>query len=69
MNGYLKVEIVKPDFIKQLALKIYKRNSEKAKRTKTIFPLTVFKQPNEYDNEVKLDFFVNSVLERFNRNF
>lgn len=34
-----------------------------------IYPISVTKFSNEYDNESKLDFFVNSLLERFSKNY
>ena len=60
---------IRPDEVFYLGQSFYEKNLKKAKETGAIFPISVTKMPNDTENETKFDFFINSMVERFNRNY
>jgi hypothetical protein len=68
-SGILRTRIIKPEEVFHLAHLFYEKNLKKAIETNTIYPISITKTGNDSENETKLDFFINSMVERFNRSY
>jgi hypothetical protein len=47
----------------------YLVNKEKALHTNCVYPISVTKIFNDTENDIKIDFFVHALTERFFRNY
>ncbi|CDW90678.1 UNKNOWN [Stylonychia lemnae] len=68
-SGFVRSRTVKPEFLHDLAVSFYEKTEAKMKFSNCIYPISVTKFSNDYDNDTKLDFFINSLIERFNKNY